>query len=266
MRLAIALAGSAMLPALALGLGAAQLGCAPPAAGPAVAPAALEPPSGAVWREERRAFARLRAEYEPARTYTMDVTLELTEPYTGQHVRSRGAVAVSPSAQALRMILLGPGGTTALDLWVCRDRFRLLLPAADLRRRGDASTPPSELRGMPVEFLRWWLLRPLDGQLLCVLDEPPGRRYLLRDGDAVVDLRAGTGSRLELERRSPRDRERVDAAGPGCASVRYQQASTGIDIAVRCEKLDPNRTPAAEAFADPDDPTASCGAAEGAKP
>jgi hypothetical protein len=257
---------SSLVLALGLGLAGALLGCVPPAVGPGAAPAAAEPPSGAVWREQRRAFAQLRAQYAPARTYTMDVTLELTEPYTGQRVRSRGAVAVSPSSQALRMILLGPGGTTALDLWVCRDRFRLLLPAADLRRRGDASTPASELRGMPVEFLRWWLLHPLDGQLLCALDEPPARRYLVRDGDAVVDVRAGSGPGLELERRSARDRERVEAAGAGCASVRYQQASTGIDIAVRCEKLDPTRTPAAEAFADPDDPTESCTAEQGARP
>jgi hypothetical protein len=175
-------------------------------------------------------------------------------------------VAVSPAEQALRMIMLGPAGTTALDLWVCRDRFRFVLPAADLTRRGDAHTPASELRGLPVEFLRWWLLRPLDGQLLCTVDGEGGRRYLLRDAEAIVDVHAGQGLGLEVERRTRGDRERVQAAGPGCASVRYDQASTGIDIVVRCEQLDRARTPTAAAFADPDDPAQGCSSDRGPRP
>jgi hypothetical protein len=226
----------------------------------------LAAPSLAQWRATRRALAELRSDYAPARAYTMNVTLELTEPYTGQQLRARGAVAVSPAEQALRMILLGPGGSTVLDLWVCRDRYRLLLPTANVRRHGDSATPAHEQRGLPIEFLRWWLLRPLDGELLCAVDAERGRRYLLRDGDAVVDVLAGRSPGLDVERRSGGDRERVASEGPGCASVRYQQASTGIDITVRCEKLDPSRPPAAAAFADPDDPTQSCAADRGPRP
>jgi hypothetical protein len=252
---------------LPLGLSLGPLGCAGAATDDAWSPrSAARAPSGTEWRAARQQLEQLRARYAPPGAYTMNVTLELTEPYTGQRVRARGAVAVSPAEHALRMIMLGPGGTTALDLWVCQDRFRFVLPAADLSRRGDARTPRSELRGLPVEFLRWWLLAPLGGQLLFTLDGESGRRYVLRDGAAVVDVRAGPGLGLEVERRSEQDRERVQAEGPGCASVRYDQASTGIDLWVRCEQLDRSRTPPAEAFADPDDPTQSCIAEQGSRP
>jgi hypothetical protein len=252
---------------IGLGLSFGCLGCVE--AGTAQAAslrAADRAPTRTEWLAARQRLAELRARYVPARAYTMNVTLELTEPFTGQQLRARGAMAVSPAAQALRMIMLGPAGTTALDLWVCRDRFRFVLPAADLTRRGDGRTAPSEQKGLPVAFLRWWLLDPLGGQLLSALDGEHGPRYLLRDADAVVDVRASPGRGLEVERRSKRDQERVEVEGPGCAQVRYHQASTGIDLWVRCEQLDLTRPPAAEAFADPDDPANSCQADQGPSP
>ncbi|MBW2458104.1 MAG: hypothetical protein JRI68_26610, partial [Deltaproteobacteria bacterium] len=144
------------------------------------------------WRAAHTEVAALRDRLRPKAAYTMNVTLELEQVQLGQRIRARGAVAVRPP-DALRMILLGPGGTTALDLWICGDEFRFHIPAIDLLRRGDGATPAAELRGMPVDFLRWWFLRPLAGQLLAFVDdESSGRSYLLGDGDQVVEVGGAT--------------------------------------------------------------------------
>ena len=71
-----------------------------------------------------------------------------------QWTASAGAIAIAPPVSgvtrpsgegppvdaegALRMILLGPGGTTALDLWSRGDRFRFAIPALDLLRQKGA--------------------------------------------------------------------------------------------------------------------------------
>ena len=79
----------------------------------------------------------------------------------------------------------------------------------------------------------------------------------------VEELPLASGQ-LDLERRSRWDRQRVQAAGPGCAEVRYFQGATGIEIAVQCERLDPRREPRPEAFSDPDAPEQSCSDEPGA--
>ena len=62
------------------------------------------------------------------------------------------------------MILVGPGGTTALDVWVTKDRFRFAVPAIKLEKRGGVD--PAEAKGLPIGMLRWWFLSPLAGRLL----------------------------------------------------------------------------------------------------
>lgn len=219
-------------------------------------------PSGAAgitaWREAREQVDELRRRYAAQGAYRMNVSLELTQLQLGQRMRARGAVAVRPP-HSLRMILLGPGGTTALDLWVCGDAFRFEVPAISLERRGDANTPPQQLRGLPVRFLRWWFLEPLGGRLLAFADEEPGRRFVFRDGPEVVHLLAPTGAPLRAERRSSVDVEKLLVRGlGGCGEVHYDQRSTGLDITVQCEAVTPGSPPEA-AFADPDDPSRPCG-------
>jgi len=225
-------------------------------------PAASLPPGRAgvvAWREAQAQVDAIRERYTPGAPYRMNVSLELTQVQLGQRMRARGAVAVHPP-HGLRMILLGPGGTTALDLWICRDAFRFAVPAIDLERRGDARTPPEQLRGLPVGFLRWWFLRPLDGRLLSFVDGDAGRRFVLRDRVDVVHVFAPADAPLRAERRSRLDTEEVVVEGQGaCGEVHYRQVSTGLDITVRCEALTPGGPPPA-AFADPDDPEHVCGA------
>jgi hypothetical protein len=239
-----------------LGVAALALAaCAPPP------PAPLPAPTLASWQQGRAALEALRRATSGARTERLAITIR--EPRTGRVFSARGAAAIVPP-RALRMILLGPGGTTALDLWIDGDRWRFAVPALDLVKRGDLRAPPEERRGLPVDFLAWWLLRPASGALLWHARADGTDRFVLRDGAAVVDLRAGDDGRVDARRSlwstgegGPRlvddatiATPRVDCA-PGAGPVRYHQASTGLDVAVTCE----GRTegdPPEKALADPD--------------
>jgi hypothetical protein len=263
------------------GLGLA-LGC-----GPAPArPVALAWPHTADLRAGKARLAQLRATALGDGPRTLRLALELREPFRGRVMEARGAVAIAPEpsgkAGALRMILLGPGGTTALDLWANGDRFRFAVPAIELLRRGDAATPPSELRGLPVGFLRWWMLRPASGELVWYEREAAADRFVLRDGPAWVDLRLADGGAIEAVRTTWAKEggedvvvveERVEATGVDCASARYVtriplggDGRTGLplDIRIRCEGADRARAPNPRAFEDPDAPADAPPSAGGA--
>jgi hypothetical protein len=216
---------------------------------------ALRSPTLVEWKAARARLASLRDEVVPR---TLRVALALREPVTGRVLEARGALAIAPPA-SLRMILLGPGGTTALDLWIQGDRFRFAVPAIDLLKRGDASSPREARRGLPVDFLRWWLLHPAAGQLLWASREASADHLLLRDGEAIVDLHAADTGAVTARRttwtllptRHVVDDETVDAERVGCGKVRYHQASTGLEVTVRCEGEEPS-PPNPRAFVDPD--------------
>ena len=231
-------------------------GCREPPAAVGIAALPQGPEAVALWRGARAQVERLRDTARPSAPYKMELALDVTHPLTGAPLQARGAVAVSQGA--LRMILLGPGGTTALDVWICGDRFRLVLPAADVERRGSLSDEPLALRGLPVRFLAWWFLRPFDGTLLAYAGAHGDERFLLRVGDgAIVDVRVA-GAALSLERRSRFDLESVDSDGEPCGTVRYQQHATGLALTARCLALDLNADVPAAAFADPDEPNRAC--------
>jgi hypothetical protein len=216
-------------------------------------------PSLTAWRAARARLAAIQREAGTPRT--LRVSLALREPVTGRTLEARGAVAIAPP-DGLRMILLGPGGTTALDLWLHRDRFRFAVPAIDLLRRGDATTPRASMRGLPIDFLRWWMLGPATGTLLWAERQGGGDRLLLRSGSAIIDLRVSDSGGIEARRalweagsaEEPRRRIEEEAIGAdriGCAPVRYWQESTGLSVTVRCEGED-LAAPNPKAFADPD--------------
>jgi len=259
------------------------LGCAPARArlrtaldddfaallGGAAADTGATAPTRAAWQRARERLGALRRESQGAGARTLRVRLELREPRTGPTLEARGAVAVAPSLDggapgeppgALRMILLGPGGTTALDLWARGDRFRFAVPAIGLLRRGAGSTPRASLRGLPVDFLRWWLLHPASGELLWHERIGSTDAFVLRDGEAILELRAveggaiGARRSLWLDGRDPRlvDQEVVIADRIGCGTIRYAQASTGLLVTVRCEGEERAREPNPRAFEDPD--------------
>lgn len=98
----------------------------------------------------------------PSRVIKQELTIEIRDVASGLGFSGRGVVAVLPR-HALRMILLGPGGTTAMDVWIRDGRFRVAIPALSRVTRGDASTPRSTMRGMPVDLLWRLLVDPFGG-------------------------------------------------------------------------------------------------------
>src|SRR5262249_34669470 len=122
---------------LTLGFAIAGSGCAPPSlpmGGPYTVvggdprrPADIPSIGQAEWTLSRERLLRMRSEL-PQRPYAARVQIGVVDPRSGKVFQARGAVAVSPD-HAARLILVGPAGATALDLWVTRDRFRFSIPS-----------------------------------------------------------------------------------------------------------------------------------------
>ncbi len=204
-------------------------------------------PDAASWRAARKWLSGLRAELTPAAPRVEQLSLSLFRMPAGPSLRARGAVAVHPVTAthpgAVRMILLGPGGTTAFDLWVCGDRYRLSIPAVDREEHGLVSQADEAL---PVAFLRWWFLRPLDGRLLATDVD----RLMVRDEQGIFEVRRG-GRDIAVERAG----QRLRFERGGCGEARYERIGV-LRIDIAC--TDRAGVPPERAFADPDDGSA-CG-------
>jgi hypothetical protein len=202
------------------------------------------------WTVSRDRLASVRA-HAPARPYVERVRVAMEEP-SGKTWTGRGAVAISPS-HAARMMLLGPAGTTALDVWVTKDRFRFAVPSVHLERRGGSD--PDDARGLPIGMLRWWFLSPLGGRLLLARSTEAESAWLLKDGAAMVTVRTD-GRRFLAVRREDGHLEAIEWLGRGLspdagARGRYLEGRYGLRVEVVVEEVLPNE-PDAEAFADPD--------------
>lgn len=206
----------------------------------------------AEWTLSRERLARLRSEL-PRRPYVERVQIGIVDPRTGKLYQARGAVAVSPH-RAVRVVLLGPGGTTAMDLWVTPERFRVVIPALKLERRGGRDL--SEARGLPIGFLRWWFLSPLDGDLVLARSSQREAAFLLRDGPATVTIRTD-GERFLAIRRERGRLEGLKWSARGLAPRagargRYVEDEWGVRVHVLVEEVMPDE-PDPAAFFDPDD-------------
>ncbi|HSO38374.1 MAG TPA: hypothetical protein VLT33_37855 [Labilithrix sp.] len=208
------------------------------------------------WSVARDRLAVLRRG-QPDHPYVERVRLAISDPRTGKRYEARGAVAISPG-RAARMMLVGPGGTTALDVWVTKDRFRFSVPAINLQKRG--GTDPAEARGLPIGMLRWWFLSPLAGRLLLARSTPAESAWILRDGSATVTLRSD-GNRFVALRREGDLLEGIEwiARGlvpQGGAHGQYLEGRFGLRVEVAVEEVLTSE-PDPEAFADPDEPGTS---------
>ena len=233
-------------------LAALAVGCAPVHAAPWVHPTAAE------WARAGAALRDLRAA-APRAPFVVTMSTTLRDPRTGRVVDGRGAMAVSPG-QAVRMILVGAAGATLLDAWVTPRQWRIAVPPIDYVRRGGREDPVD----LPVGFLRWWFFAPFDGTLFAASVRPERVLWLLRQSDAVVELRLGTcpggGRSLGATRQHAGRAERVDECSPsprgGPAAgdvVRYVDESSGLRVGISVEAV--GAAPEdGEAFRDPDTP------------
>jgi len=237
----------------ALATVAALVGCA--GAQPRVD---LPDPSAREWTRLRERLA-IDRDLVPSRPYVEQIVVAMREPRTGKVFQARGALAVDPQ-RALRMILVGPGGVTALDAWVTDERFRVLVPPISLARRGGAR--PEEARGLPVGFFRWWMLHPLDGRLLAAWSREGGPLYLLRQGEETVLLREARvprtpRARVTAARRGEGEAEQLEWIGrtPGTPhagdKARYIDGISGLEVEVLVEGVG-EHPPDPAAFSDPD--------------
>jgi hypothetical protein len=206
----------------------------------------------------------------PSEPYVEVIRVLLREPTTGKVLEGRGAVAVDPK-RAMRLVLVGPGGSTALDVWLTRDAWRFSIPALEMTRRGDtreslraSKDDDSAEKGLPIGFFRWWFLEPLDGRLLAAVEDGTvGRRLVLREDGATVTLWEVPPSRPSPSRRHyvaiRREAEDVDRLEwlarsmqprPGDRAY-YMQRSTGLRVEIVVEALSES-PPDPEAFIDPD--------------
>lgn len=197
-------------------------------------------------------LARLRRG-RPDKPYVERIRLAISDPRTGRQYQARGAVAVSPG-RAARMILIGPGGTTALDVWVTKERFRFAVPALKLEKRG--GTDPAVARGLPIGMLRWWFLSPLAGRLLLARSSPAESAWLMRDGAATVTVRSD-GQRFVALRREGETLEGIEWFSRGLVPQagehgRYLEGRFGLRVDVVVEELLTSE-PDPDAFTDPDE-------------
>jgi hypothetical protein len=245
--------GARAVASLLVAAGCALTGCVP-----REALVDLPAPSAREWTRLRERLAITR-DAVPERPYTEKIIVAMRDPHSGKVFQARGAVAIDPR-HALRMILIGPGGVTALDAWITNDHFRFVLPPISLERRGGGDAESG--RGLPVGFFRWWLLHPLDGRLLAAWNRDEGSLYLLRNGNETVLLREArvphTGRvRVMAARREDGDVERLDWVGrtptaPHAGDkARYVDGATGLEVEVLIEGLG-DQEPDPTAFLDPD--------------
>jgi hypothetical protein len=223
--------------------------------------AALHAPTQSEWTEARGRLAELRSGRVSA--YVEEIRIAIQEPRSKRVLLARGALAVRPG-DAMRMILLGPGGTTALDAWVTHARWRLVVPPLELERRGETNPPPEQ--GLPIGFFRWWFLAPFEGRLLDASVSREGAMFVLRDGAATVTLfetRAEQNESVVAWRREHDIAERIDwvrgemgvrAGGPRVGDhARYVHVPSGFVVEVVVDAVASNE-PDPAAFLDPDDP------------
>ncbi|MBX3186913.1 MAG: hypothetical protein KF819_07860 [Labilithrix sp.] len=204
------------------------------------------------WTIARDRLSRVRRGI-PDRPYVERVRLAIADPRTGKQYEARGAIAVSPS-RAARMMLVGPGGTTALDVWVTKDRFRFVVPSINLERRGGSD--PADAKGLPIGMLRWWFLSPLDGRLLIARSTPAESAWVLREGRATISVRSD-GRRFIALRRENDGLEAIEWIGRGLfptpgARGRYIDGRYGLRVEIFVEDVLPNE-PDPGAFVDPDE-------------
>lgn len=200
----------------------ALVGLSPACARRAPAPARF--PTKAARDAAVAALSDASARLDAGRARTLHVSASVRARGTAQ--RGRGVIAVRPPGDA-RLVLLGPSGLTALDVWISGARDRLAVPALGRVEQGGAARA-----GRPQSFLRWWLLAPLSGRVLWV--DTAGRVTLRAPDGAVITATLG-GGRVVATRRTAIDVEHLDAELSSCGDAVWRSERGGVEVVVACE-------------------------------
>ncbi len=187
------------------------------------------------WDAALARLATLRATF-PHAPYTQPITVSFFEPITRRHFDGRGAVGVDPG-RAMRMILVGPAGEPALDVWVTRDRWRLVVPAAHVARRGGRESPP----GSPIGFFRSWFVDPLGGHLLA----------LGKNGELIVRDESGGTLHIADHHILRRDGVSRESFFFDRAHAKYVHEKSGLEVEITLGETQ-HEPPDPQAFVDPD--------------
>lgn len=168
----------------------------------------------------------------PTKTLRQTLSISVRDDVSGRGFEGRGVVAVVPRS-SLRMILLGPGGSTAMDVWIREGRFRVAIPALDRIVRGDRSTPRSTMRGLPVDLLERWLVDPFGGALVAARRARVGEDGRVVDDPAALLAWTKRGSAFEIrERVGSRARGWWSEGGKLVAWVHGEEAEVVGDDAI----------------------------------
>lgn len=230
-------------------LGVATSAAFAAACAPSQAPRTTDPVEAtAAIREAGTKIAALRE--TQSRTDRLAVTFD--GPWLPDALSSRGAVSISsPAEKSLRLLLVGPGGTTAMDLWMRDDRYRLALPALDRVVRGSLHDPLATRRTLPVDFLAWWMLAPFEGRVLWAVREQGGLRVILRRESAYLDVRLLDSGAVSAVRKvwsadALSSEEHITASATRCPYVvDYFHVGTRLRVKVSCESTSAKVNPAA---------------------
>jgi len=207
---------------------ATTVACAEPPPPPA-------PVTQAQWDDGLRRFEALRAEL-PRAPYTQPITVSFFEPITRKRFEGRGAIGVDPG-RAMRMILVGPAGEPALDVWVTRDAWRLVVPAAHYAKRGGRESPSTS----PIGFFRAWFVDRFGGHLLA----------LGRDGELVVRGDDGGTLHVAPSRVVRRSGTQTEILTFDRTHARYVHRASGLEVEVTLGDAQ-REPPDPQAFVDPD--------------
>ena len=238
-------------------VGALALGGASSSSRASTASPVLLIDSQSEWRDARAELVALRRQVPT--TPRVELVRISVRGQGGVRFDGRGAVAIKPH-HALRMVLLGPAGRTALDVWATPERYRLAVPDLDIVEQGGTSAPTH----LPIELFREWFMTPLGGRLLAAGTTRSGDRiFILKANARSLELRIGAVDVAGRRRYSIR---KHDATGgesaeweartlwPGVGDVvRFRRPSMGLELAVEIEGL--SSDPPEDAAFDP--PTAS---------
>lgn len=196
------------------------------------------------WARAHDRLEALRKTWVPS-TSTVPIRGRFHDARFGGDIEGRGAIAFR-RPDALRMMLVTPAGVTAFDLWIRGDRFRMAMPLQGRIVRGDRTTSGTDL---PVAFLRWWLLRPLDGRLVAATSDS----YVLRDDGATYEVKPHADGSIDVERRAGATTERIHAQKPGCGAASYVHDALHLEVGIECDLGgEKSGEPDPRAFEDPD--------------